>query len=99
MGPTHLLDCLTFEDTTVLCRVKSERGADLVYTAPEARVRACDKIFVLNFYVLYRAIFDRLKVAKLAKKCPVLTWICLTAGGYVRSDASDLMLAHSHSHK
>jgi hypothetical protein len=28
-----------------------------------------------------------------------LTWICLTAGGYVRSDASDLTLAHSHSHK
>jgi hypothetical protein len=28
-----------------------------------------------------------------------LTWMCLTAGGYVRSDASDLTLAHSHSHK
>jgi hypothetical protein len=28
-----------------------------------------------------------------------LTWICLTAGWYVRSDASDLMLTHSHSHK
>jgi hypothetical protein len=28
-----------------------------------------------------------------------LTWICLTAGGYVRSDASDLTLTHSHSHK
>jgi uncharacterized membrane protein len=28
-----------------------------------------------------------------------LTWICLTAGGYVRSDASDPTLAHSHSHK
>jgi hypothetical protein len=29
----------------------------------------------------------------------ILTWICLTAGGYVRSDVSDLTLAHSHSHK
>jgi hypothetical protein len=29
----------------------------------------------------------------------LLTWICLTAGEYVRSDASDLTLAHSHSHK
>jgi hypothetical protein len=29
----------------------------------------------------------------------ILTWICLTAGGYVRSDASDLMLVHSRSHK
>jgi hypothetical protein len=29
----------------------------------------------------------------------ILTWICLTAVGYVRSDASDLTLAHSHGHK
>jgi hypothetical protein len=28
-----------------------------------------------------------------------LTWICLTTGGYVRSDASDLTLVHSYSHK
>ena len=44
---SHLVDCLTYDDVTILCSVKSQKCADLIYTAPEAIVHACYKIFVV----------------------------------------------------
>jgi hypothetical protein len=68
-----------------------QRSKHLVFNRSDAARGAS-----VSYSAISHASYSNMIVQQFAQ---LLTWICLTAVGYVRSDASDLTLAHSHSHK